>query len=317
MVPVILDTDIGTDIDDTWALAMLLGCPELDLRLVTTVSGDTTYRARIAAGILAAGGRDDVPVGIGVARPLTGAADGAYPQRAFADEVDLARHAGGVHEDGVGALIETVLGSPEPVTVVAIGPATNLAAALEREPRIVENARLVGMHGSVHSAGPFGDEPIGEYNVIQDVEACRAALTAPWHVTLTPLDSCAWVVLRDEQYRAVEAHDTPLVRALYRNYREWLTPTEGDADVAALIDGLFEPADAQVPFGDRSSSILFDTVAVYLAYDESLLELEELPIELDDEGVMSLRPGARELHVATGWKDLAAFHRHLVERLSA
>jgi len=60
--PVILDTDIGGDIDDTWALAMMLKSPELDVKLVVTATGDTTYRAKIVARMLEIGGRTDVPV---------------------------------------------------------------------------------------------------------------------------------------------------------------------------------------------------------------------------------------------------------------
>ena len=65
-IPVVLDTDIGTDIDDTWALAMMLKSPELDVRLIVTDTGDTTYRAKIVAKMLEIGGRTDVSVGIGV-----------------------------------------------------------------------------------------------------------------------------------------------------------------------------------------------------------------------------------------------------------
>lgn len=65
-IPVILDTDIGGDIDDTWALAMLLNSPELDLKLVVTDTGNTTYRAKVAAKLLEVAGRTDVPIGIGL-----------------------------------------------------------------------------------------------------------------------------------------------------------------------------------------------------------------------------------------------------------
>lgn len=68
-IPVILDTDIGTDIDDTWALAMLLNCPELEPRLINTVSGDTPYRAHLTAKFLQAAGRTDIPIGIGIGNP--------------------------------------------------------------------------------------------------------------------------------------------------------------------------------------------------------------------------------------------------------
>ena len=65
-IPVILDTDIGGDIDDTWALAMMLKSPELDVKLVVTDTGNTTYRAKIAAKMLEIAGRTDVPVGVGL-----------------------------------------------------------------------------------------------------------------------------------------------------------------------------------------------------------------------------------------------------------
>ena len=65
-VPVILDTDIGDDIDDTWALAMLLGCPEVDLKLIVTASDDTQKKTRLVAKILERIGRTDVPIGTGV-----------------------------------------------------------------------------------------------------------------------------------------------------------------------------------------------------------------------------------------------------------
>ena len=64
-IPVILDTDIGSDIDDTWALAFALRCPELDLRLVVTDRGHPQYRAKLACRILEAAGRTDIPVALG------------------------------------------------------------------------------------------------------------------------------------------------------------------------------------------------------------------------------------------------------------
>ena len=65
-IPVILDTDIGFDVDDVWALAFLLRCPELEVKLITTTTGDTHYRARIVAKLLEIAGRTDIPIGIGI-----------------------------------------------------------------------------------------------------------------------------------------------------------------------------------------------------------------------------------------------------------
>src|SRR5262245_25656030 len=127
-IPVILDTDIGDDIDDTFALLMLLRSPELDLRLVVTDFGDTVYRARLTAKLLEAMGHPKVPIGIGIRQ--TGQNTGA--QAAWLGDYDIARYPGKVHADGVQALIDAVLASKETVTVVAIGPAPNLELALRR-----------------------------------------------------------------------------------------------------------------------------------------------------------------------------------------
>ena len=143
-IPVILDTDIGSDIDDTWALAMMLKSPELDVKLVVSDTGNTRYRAKIIAKMLEAGGRTDVPVGIGV-----NFNDKSGRQGAWVEGYDLANYPGTVHEDGVDALIQTIMNSPEPVSLICIGPVPNIGAALEREPKIAKNARFVGMHGSI------------------------------------------------------------------------------------------------------------------------------------------------------------------------
>jgi inosine-uridine nucleoside N-ribohydrolase len=323
LTAVILDTDIGTDIDDTWALAMLLGCPELDLRLVTTVSGDTTYRARLVAGILAIGGRDDVPIGVGVPSVLPEGVP-AQPQGGFARQAVLDGYRGGIKPDGVAALAECVMSSSELTTIIAIGPMTNVAAALALEPRIAGRARLIAMLGSLEGNEIIGsEEKRAEYNVARDVRACRAALEADWQKTITPLDTCGTVVLRGERYRQVRQASAPLTKALMRNYEQWCDAWPSYAsDIAGRLDRHFAAKEGNaatahlLPFVERSSTILFDTVAVYLAYDESLLNVRRLPVALGEDGVMSVAEGAPELRVATAWRDRDRFEEQLVQRLT-
>ena len=90
-IPVILDTDIGGDIDDTWALSMLLKCPELDPKLVVSDSGDTHYRSRLAAKLLEVAGGTDVPVGTGIRQ--TEFEDGGL-QGAWVGDCELADYPG-------------------------------------------------------------------------------------------------------------------------------------------------------------------------------------------------------------------------------
>lgn len=294
MIPVILDTDIGTDIDDTWALAMLLRSPELDLRLVVSDTGDTLYRARIIAKMLERAGRTDVPVGVGI--PLEQA---DKPQEEWVADYRLSAYPGRVYEDGVGAIVDTIMSSSEPVTLIAIGPVANIAAALQREPEIAERARFVGMHGSIRRGYDGKPQVDAEYNVVRYPHACQAVFNAPWEITITPLDTCGLVRLEGERYRAVRDCDDPLIRALMENYRIW-------ARHCRWAQGI-DP--------ESRSSVLFDTVAVYLAFSEELLVMETLPILVTDDGYTRVEPGARPIRCATEWKDLPAFTDLLVQRL--
>ena len=116
-VPVILDTDIGFDIDDVWALVMMLKSPELDIKLITTDTGNTIYRAKLVARLLEIAGRTDIPIGIGI--PLLQQHENHGDWLA---DYDFDNYPGTIIEDGVGALVDTIMHSPEPITLVCIGP---------------------------------------------------------------------------------------------------------------------------------------------------------------------------------------------------
>lgn len=293
-IPVILDTDIGTDIDDTWALAMLLKSPEVAIKLVVSDTGDTHYRARIVARMLEIAGRTDIPVGVGIPFPM----EKGYTQKPWVADYPLSSYKGAVHEDGVGAIIDTIMNSPEPVTLICIGPVPNIAAALRREPAIVENARFIGMHGSVRK-GYFGSEQVHtEYNVVRHVTDCQQVFRAAWDMTITPLDSCGLVVLDGEDYQLVRQCSDPLVESVMANYAIWLDQNKRPESELA-----------------QRSSVLFDTVAIYLAFSEDLLVMEDLGIRVTDEGYTRIDAGAKLIHVATDWQDFPAFKRFLAERL--
>jgi inosine-uridine nucleoside N-ribohydrolase len=293
-IPVILDTDIGGDIDDTWALAMLLKSPELDLKLLVTDTGNTDYRARVAAKMLEVGGRTDVPVGVGIHL-----ADETGPQESWVAGYELSDYPGVVYEDGVSALIETILDSPDPVTLICIGPVPNISAALEREPGVAGRARFVGMHGSVRLGYNGSKEISAEYNVQAHPQACQRAFAAPWDVTITPLDTCGLVHLKGEKYRRVRDSDDPLARAVIENYRIWAKRVRWTRVNAK-----------------KRSSTLFDTVAVYLAFSEELLVMEQLGIRVTDDGYTVIDDEAKVVNCAMAWRDLAAFEDLLVQRLT-
>jgi len=294
--PVIFDTDIGDDIDDTWALGLLLKCPELDVKLVVGDYGKPAYRAKILAKFLETAGRTDVPVGKGL--PLN--PDAVGPQADWVRDYDLAKYPGKVHEDGVQAIIDTIMNSDRTVTVIAVGPLPNIAAALEREPRIAQRARFVGMHGSVRRGYGGSQEISAEWNVRADVKSCATVLGAAWDVTITPLDTCGLVNLSGEHYARVRDSQDAIPAAIIANYRIWSTQKDKQSDVA-----------------DHRSSTLFDTVAVYLAVQQDLCKMERLGIRVTDKGMTVIDDAGKKMTVATEWKSLDGFRDWLVRRLTS
>jgi len=294
-IPVILDTDIGDDIDDTWALGLLLKSPELDLKLVVGDFGRPQYRAKLLAKFLQTAGRADVPVGIGIET----SSKGAESQAEWVKDYDLKSYPGKVHQDGIQVLIDTIMRSPEPITLICIGPVPNIAAALEREPRIAQRAKFVGMHGSVR-VGYGGNKKISaEWNVRADAKACQRAFTAPWDMTITPLDTCGLVKLEGDRYQRVRDSKDPIAAAIIANYRLWAKTRQKTPDAAEKI-----------------SSTLYDTVAVYLAFRHDFCQMERLGIRVTDTGFTEIDAQAKSVNVATAWKNLDAFHDFLVERLT-
>ena len=162
------------------ALAQIMGTPELRLHSVTTVYGDTLLRARIARryGVLA--GRD-IAVHAGQSNPLSGR------------EAWWAGHEGSLHEGldretvaerhAVEHLIATLQAHPGEIDVVAVGPLTNIAAALEREPRVATWIRRLWIMGGV-----FPPRSEAEHNFNSDAVAARTVLSAEIPTTVTGLD---------------------------------------------------------------------------------------------------------------------------------
>jgi inosine-uridine nucleoside N-ribohydrolase len=297
-IPVILDTDVGSDIDDTWAIAMMLRCPELDVRLIVSAMNNTEYRAKLIARQLEMAGRTDVAVGIGVRKQP---APDWEKMAEWVAEYDLGSYPGKLHDDGVGAMIEAIMSAKEPVTLISIAPLTNIAAALEREPRIAARTRFVGMHGSVRRNYKGEPGTDAEWNVLGDVAASKKVFTAPWkEIVITPVDTCGMIRLTGERYQKIRQSSDPAVRAIMENYALWRKNyTWPHAP---------QPAEGE-------SSILFDTVAIYLAFTTERLKMERLGIRITDEGKMVEEAGAPQMNVALEWTDLEGYYDFLVERL--
>lgn len=299
-IPVVLATDIGSDVDDTWALAQLLRTPELDLRLVLTETGEARYRGEIAAKLLERADRTDVPIGLGVDEGEM--ADTQRHQGPWVEGYDIDSYPGTVHDDGVDAFVDLVTGAEAPVTVISIAPTPSVAAALDGDPELAEDSRFVGMHGSFYVGYDGAPEPDAETNVRVDPAAFRRVLAANWReVLLTPLDTCGLVTLEGERYHAIwSATDDPLVRSVIENVC------------------IFAPRVPWMPYEDftRRSSTLFDSVAVALAHDESVVDIERERFDVTDDGhTVPGEDGEFEARVALEWTDKNRFEAALTDIL--
>ena len=292
-IPVIYDSDIGDDIDDTWALTMLLKSPELDVKLVSTSCHASQARGKLFAKLLTVAGRTDVPIALGPG------AEGKTRQDDWTGDFQLDQYKGKVHEDGVQAIIDTINGSREPITVISVGPLQTMSAALAKEPGIAAKAHFVGMHGSVRKGYGGSEKVSAEYNVRRDAKACQRVLSAPWRSTaITPLDTCGIVHLEGERFAALKKSDDPLVKALLENYAVWANKKGRAGELTR-------------------SSTLFDTVAIYLAYPgpKDLARLETLSIKVTDDGYTRIDPAGAKMSVATEWKSLDGYRDLLVKVL--
>lgn len=296
-IPVILDTDIGFDVDDVWALIFALKCPELDIRLITTTTGDTTYRARLVAKLLEIAGRTDIPIGIGLSLDHN-----AETHSTWLSDYTLDGFPGTVHPDGVGAICKVITEATQPVTLIGIGPLPNVAAALQREPQIAGNARFVGMHGSLRRGYLNAPRPMREYNVKQHALACKAVFEAPWEKTITPLDTCGHIILEGTRFQAIRSATDPATMAVVENHFAW-GEAVSDWPLISKIDI------------SQQSSILYDLVAIYLGFSEDWLDLETLPILVTPDGKTLIDERGTRIRCATEWRDQNAFLDLVTARL--
>lgn len=239
---VILDTDIGSDVDDLMALALLLGTPSVELVGVTTVYGDTALRARLARRVLRMVDAD-VPVHAGVRLPLSGR------------DVWWAGHEGALYDnlenepydsdDAVRYLIDEVLAAPGEIDVIAIGPLTNIAAAINAEPRFAEAVRQLWIMG-----GDFADGT-PEHNLLSDSLAAQIVFDSGIPVTITGLEVTRRIDIRAAELERIERSGAlgALIRAEIEQWwafwnAEWNVPHDPITVLTLTDPQLFETSDA-------------------------------------------------------------------------
>lgn len=266
MPKLLIDCDPG--VDDAIAILLAAGHPDAEIVAITTVAGNqviekVTVNARRIASVA---GLKDVPIAAGCAAPL-------IRDQVLAGEIHGESGLGGgeyvdpavpvTDRHAVDLIIETVLADPGAVTLVPIGPLTNIAVALRREPRIVEAVAGVVLMGGSYTRG--NTTPAAEFNIYADPEAAAAVFAAGWPVTMVGLDLTHQARATPELVSRIEQLDSPVgefVLRLLRNFDErmaelgWKTGPLAIHDACAVayaIDPTLMPgAPARVEVETRS-----------------------------------------------------------------
>ena len=279
---VIIDTDIGDDIDDVFAVGLLLSSPDVKILGIMSAWGDTALRSRMIDRLLCETGREDIPSLTGIQK--TGPGAGGFSQKAWA--------AAGIehpHKDAVPFLLDQIRQNPGEITLVALGPLTNIGAAIDKDPETFRKLkRVVLMGGSVYRGYDdnlgFGTpaKPSAEYNIAMDPQAANKHFRSGVPLYMMPLDSTQ--IPFDETKRSLLASiSTPLTDSIQVLTAEYTRSTH------------------------RPTPTLFDVVAAAYALDPSACPTTPLHIEVDEKGNTVILPGTPNVEACVKPKEDAFF----------
>lgn len=283
---IIIDTDVGDDIDDAFALALALRSPELEILGVTTCFGDTEARAKIADRLLGEAGHPEIPVAAGTPT----AEKGKLTQRRYGEGGYFAKAS---HPDAVTFLLEQIRKHPGEITLIAIGPLMNVGAAIDKDPATFRRLeRVVLMGGSVRRGygdlgygPPHGPDP--EWNILNDIPSAQKLFAAGVPIAMMPLDSTQLKL--DEVKRAwLFSRGTPITDALTVLYHMW----------------------------GQETPTLFDPMTVAYVLNSALCPVQPLRIRVDEKGFTREEAGTPNAEVCLD-SDPEKFFRFYLPRVAS
>jgi inosine-uridine nucleoside N-ribohydrolase len=255
---VIIDTDIGDDVDDAFAVDLALASPELNILGISSAWGDTALRARMLDRMLCETGRTSISVNLGIPTK----ASAVFTQAPWAKAG--IEHA---HADAVSFLLEQANKYPGEITLLAIGPLTNVGAAIDKNPAAFRKLkRVVIMGGSIHRGYGENAPPEPEYNIARDPRAAQKLFQSGVPIFVLPLDSTQ-IKFEETKRSALASVSTPLTDSLQILIAEWKLSNKD------------------------ATPTLFDAVAAAYTLDATSCPMTPLHIEVDDKGLMTATSG--------------------------
>ncbi len=288
---VIIDTDPG--VDDTMAIYFALKAPELELIGLTTIFGNVTTELATtnALRLMEIAGRTDIPVAKGSDNPIAVPYSGAVPFVHGDDgqgNVNLPPPTTkAVDQSAAQFIVDQIMSQPGEVTLIPVGPLTNIALALRLEPRIAQNVKEVVIMGG-NALGPGNASPAAEANIRNDPEAADVVFGGAWQVTMVGLDVTNHVFMSDAHLAEYGKINDPLTQHVARIvpfYRNFYNQRMG-------LEGI----------------LVHDSSAVAYVIDPSLFTVEKWPLRVDsNEGISRGKTwpaiGDTDRHHLAAWRD--------------
>jgi len=289
---IIIDSDIGDDIDDAFALGLALSSPEFDIVGVSASFGDTQTRARMFDRMLGELGRTDIPVVMGAAAKVNLT---AFTQRRYAEG---GRFAQATHPAAVDFILDQARKYPGEITLVAVGPLPNVGAMIDKDAASFRKLkRVVIMGGNVHPlldpyglAAPIAPHP--EWNIKNDIASAQKLFNSGVPLVVMPLDSTANLKFHEVARTALFSHGSMLTNILAGLYYEWSAATRSP------------------------TPILYDPMTLAVLLDPSLCPLTPMHLIVDDAGNTKETQGAPNAQVCLH-SDADAFLRFYVKKVTA
>jgi len=259
---VIIDTDIGDDIDDAYAIAFALNSPELNLKAVTTVFGNVEVRTKLALKLLKTFGREDIPVATGIGKPFLERTFRAHATEQIPNQAKVLVKGGPLPrpspKHAVDLIISTVMDTQDEITIIPVGPLTNIASAIINEPKLVKKTKLVVMGGAI-------SKPLAEHNIRCDPEAARVVFESGIEITMVGLDVTMKCKLNEKDLANLKGR--------------------GLATTNLLADMTEAFMEAVSPHGGRKVyPILHDPLAVGVSFKPDLVKMQTKLVRVETQG---------------------------------
>ena len=282
---IIIDTDIGDDVDDAFAVALALRSPELQILGISTTFGDTETRAKLLDRLLGEAGRTDIPIAVGIPSH----AESNFTQRRYAEGGLFARPS---HPQAVDFILGQIRRYPGEITLVAIGPLVNVGALIDKDAATFRKLRRVVLMGGSIERG-YGDlgytkphGPDAEWNIKNDIPSAQKLFASGVPIFMMPLDSTQ-LKLDEVKRAALFQAGTPITDALTLLYHEW----------------------------GQETPTLFDPMTIAYIVNSKLCPVTSMHITVDDKGFTRPGRGAPNAQVCMD-SDPEAFFRFYIPRVS-